>query len=652
MGDASIPAVAIDLDLNDAPADHVLRSKRLQIQEQMATALTRELGAVAQAGRAPAVPALPRPEDPPEPPAKTTAVPPVTILALLLEWHAEDCLASRLALFAPATIVRWREAVVAALADRPTAPSSRVALVPASPPTATTDRLEAVAASGSPSGPTSEPMRLARLVALAAEWAPYRPPASQLHAVLADGSTPLGVSAESSEPSLLRDRPPTATEPFERIRDGVTGRIATEETPERQQPVLDAQTAMSDAVAAASLPRRASIETALPFLMLGPLHGVGWLAVAAAVLAESTSRNMPMRSATPLHSRSCRHLNAAGVAHRASSRPLHSLPELAAPPAGAALAQAERALGDGLSALDAVIADALVRGHDRNVPLLLVAAPPGLALVDPQGLFLVALGLTWGDVLPAARAAAATLLVDPSLPPAICTEIDVAGLIFAMPGMPTRGERWDVLVGPGAWRGLTNAAAECRHAIGRAAARWAPAQEEARGMLAAMGPDRALAPGLDFGALDRTVTLAAALALGDICWRLMLSIGTPGPSPNHALASSGSVILRQPSSPRANGSKSSFRSVRARAILRLPVCSLTSMPCHGSGLADCPLGSADRCRRSRTRPNPRRCATFAYGSAPSTGPSRRRSSARMPSQENYPAGHCRRVQLRPSMPAL
>ena len=524
LGDEWIDAVAVDLELDAALTDRVPRSGIPHLRARMTTALTHALGrTVAEQGKAPAA-SSPRVQAGSRPgaPAEEALPARATIFALLQRWHAEGCLAGRLALFAPVTIKRCCEAVVAALEDRAPAPSSREVSAQASLGVALIPPPDGVAALDLGATPINEATRLAMLVALAMHWAPFRPPPLQVDALLAGSSTPSNVLSESGGQSSWRHQVRLPAERFEeKSTDGFATRIASQATSERNEALVDAQTAATGAgPATASLPGRVSIEIALPFLMLGSLHRVGWLSAAAAVLAESSESQHAHAFGYAL---ALKALPPPGRGWRRAPREL-SAAALAAgltePPQGAGLAKTERTLSDRLSALDAVIADALVRGHDPSVPLLLVAAPPGIALVDPEGLFPVALGLACDDVMPAALAAAAPLLVDPSLPPTICTEIDAAGLVFAVPGMPTRGERWEVLAGPGAWRGITNASAGRRFAVGKAAARWARSQDDARDMLAALGPGRQLAPGLEFGVLDRTVTLAAAMALGDICWRL------------------------------------------------------------------------------------------------------------------------------------
>jgi hypothetical protein len=568
LGDERIDAVAVDLEFDAVQSGRAVRFGIPHVRAQLTTALARALGnTVADRERARAASRLGGTQaSRADAPAEEALAAPAIILALLRDWHAEGCLAGRLALFAPVTIKRWREAVVRALEGRSPAPFSREASVQASLDPALIHPPNGVAARDFGSGPINEATRLAMLVALAAQWAPFRPPPSQLDALLADSSTPLNVLSESGGPPSWRHRARPPTERFEETsRDSPATQIALQATSERSQPLVDAQGAAAGAGAAAeSFPSHASIEIALPFLMLGSLHRVGWLSAAAAVLAESSESQhalafgyaLALKALPPPERgwrRAPREIAAASLAAG-----------LTGPPQGAGLAKAERALGEGFSALDAVIADALVRGHDRNVPLLLVAAPPGVALVDPQGMFPVALGPEWNDVMPAALAAGTPLLVDPSLPPAVGAEIDAAGLVFASPGMPTRGEPWDVIFGPGSWRGISNATAELRPAVSNAAARWAHSQGEAREMLSALGPGRPLAPGLEFGALDRTVTLAAAMALGDICWRLAaidhdawvepeprLGLERFGDLPATVIAAPGGIEVKLPLGPRA-----------------------------------------------------------------------------------------------------
>jgi hypothetical protein len=517
-GDEQFGTIQVALTLDGALADRVVPFARPQLRAQLATALERAtVEALAE---------QPRPRAPAEPTAvgheaiaqaatvEAELGAPRRLLALLLAWHGEGCLVQRLRLLPEATMARWLQGTASALDALPAAPDSqdRARHTDIAPSLQHQARNDAVPPAGLPVAGA----RLMALIELAARCSPFRPPASQV------------ASLRVATPSSSGSNSATIDAPLEGAgtNAAATDNLATPHYAADTPGATDPETADTPPTLAApiplsrALPQRCAIHTALPFLTLGPLGRIGWLATAGALLANKDKgihahalgyalalKMLPVPERGWRHAPE--HLSAAAFAAG-----------LAEPPPGGSLARMQRTLGQDFPGLDAVLADALVRGHDRRAPLILTPAPPGIALVEPEGQFPLALGTGWRDLKPVALAAAVPLLMDATLPSEICAEIDAAGLAFVAQGTPTRGENWHRITGRGSWRGITNVAPEQRAALIETEARHRQVAEGVRLMLKALGPDRPLARGLESGALDRSVTLAAALALGEICWQL------------------------------------------------------------------------------------------------------------------------------------
>ena len=309
--------------------------------------------------------------------------------------------------------------------------------------------------------------------------------------------------------------------------------------------------------ASTSSPRRedwsAKVDCALPFLLLAPLARLGYFAVLEAVLeAAGMSADAP--------------LFAAALAYKVLAPPQRgwqrspssmlaaaALAGLQNPISEDSLTSFARRIASHTAALDIVLADALIAGHTPGAPVILL---PGFLTLDAEGCF----PISWADdpapVLK--RLAPSIVLIPPeTADPALLRDLDAAGIVFVTEVRPTRNEHWQRI--GASW---TNSTAPPNEPLRRAARELTPAIEEARafanelvtartGIIHASSPEpvtgnispaRMLTHGgsteprpsgsgqaWKLPLLERSLTLAAAVALGMISWKLWRSRGRTTP---------------------------------------------------------------------------------------------------------------------------
>jgi hypothetical protein len=276
------------------------------------------------------------------------------------------------------------------------------------------------------------------------------------------------------------------------------------------------------------------VESALPFLLLGPLARIGYLdAVAAVFQAAHASEQLP--------------LFALSLAYKVLAPPargwLRATPTLAsaaafgllteAPP-DAMLAAMARNVSEQFSPLDAVIATTLIDGHRPGAPLLLTATGPQtgrLLLSDVDGAFPISSAPAVNSLLPhLQRVLHEIVLVSASAAsPETLAALDGAKVRFVTDAAPCRNENWRAVRGrPGEawWSNDPLAADERLAAAGRLLA---PAAEEADAFWQAIGAARPSVPRAADESCDNTLTLAAGLALGSIAWELWRQRETTSP---------------------------------------------------------------------------------------------------------------------------
>jgi len=274
------------------------------------------------------------------------------------------------------------------------------------------------------------------------------------------------------------------------------------------------QTPLAASVVRAAPGYEARVSHALPFLLLGPLHRIGWLDVLHTTLAGAKlEQSLPILASAlatrvlPEPERGWRRspaaLQAAAMfAGDAEPRPDDELVSLA------------RVAAPLMPAMDAVIRRSLLDGRARGDTLLVTAVAGWHLVVDPPGVFLVA-HAAQADALaaPALEANAPLFIPESDADSELLAALDTAGVTFVTPARPVRGERWMAIPGTRAPRLYSN----------RPVQRIVPPPDDlascARETWRAF-EDRPLPGRPAERAFDRSLSLAASLALGTIAWEL------------------------------------------------------------------------------------------------------------------------------------
>lgn len=274
------------------------------------------------------------------------------------------------------------------------------------------------------------------------------------------------------------------------------------------------------------------LESALPFLLLGPLHQIGYLdAIPAALdgagLAESAHLLATVLAYTVLGpvGRGWRRTPSDQVAAAAFA----GLPE----PAGApALMSFARQAGPALQVLNAVLARSLAAGHNSGQPLLLTVVPAsnggGLVLADGEGVFPIVWGDQPGQVVDAWRASSSPLVLvgSSAATPDILTALARAGIRFVVQVPPTRREPWRRLAPYRLW---TNDEGSAVQRLASQALILPSSIDRLDEVIAKLAGERPAVPLAAGALLTRALTLAAAVSLGTIAWRLWKDRESPDP---------------------------------------------------------------------------------------------------------------------------
>ncbi|WP_406301770.1 hypothetical protein OHA61_04300 [Streptomyces sp. NBC_00885] len=275
------------------------------------------------------------------------------------------------------------------------------------------------------------------------------------------------------------------------------------------------------------------IDRVLPFLLLPPLHDRGYLEAAAAVLSGGGAQ-APDGAAfaaclahkvlpPPAHGwlRSPQDTHAVAV-FAGTTTTGHAAPDISA-------LDLERHLGPLLALLDSRLGLQTAQGHTATSPLLLRAVAPGrLLLLDVDGLYPVWDATKPAELLRPWELAGTPLVLLPSQPDApaaggLTLALDALGIGFVTDLPPARGEQLSRVPAPRRCWTNTGARLPFRSApddalVGAArrltyeasrAARFTEALVELRPAVRGQAP-----------AVERTVTLAAAVALADLSWKL------------------------------------------------------------------------------------------------------------------------------------
>ncbi len=269
-----------------------------------------------------------------------------------------------------------------------------------------------------------------------------------------------------------------------------------------------------------------AVSSALPFLLLGPLSRIGYLDVLAATLEAAG-----LAQAAPLF--------AQALAYKVLVPPERGWRRRQADVAAATvftgqtdpldaseLTDFARQISPYLSPLDAVLRESLIDGHNPDSPLLIhglgTAAEGGLLLVDAEGIFPIAWTADLDGLMPTLARFGETALLVPlaTVDAAPLARLHAAGFRFITDAPPTRHETWRALRQPPDYRFWTNDGTTPEHRLIALASHLAVAEEETATLWQALAVQRPSVPLASEQALDRSLSLAAAAALGTIAWML------------------------------------------------------------------------------------------------------------------------------------
>jgi hypothetical protein len=266
------------------------------------------------------------------------------------------------------------------------------------------------------------------------------------------------------------------------------------------------------------------VASALPFLMLGPLSRTGYLQTLGAVFEAAD-----LLPALPVL--------AAAMTRKVLAPPQRGWFRSAqAQQVGAAFAGLREAPPDPLiadvahqllpllSPLDATVAKVLTSGHAKEGTLVLQAVPQngeaGWLLWDEEGMFAIA----WAECIErlfgriAEMGGPLLLVPQAAVVPGLLTSLDEGGCRFVTDAPPARAETWRALF-PGTGRAWTNEHALVTPLINEVAARLPDAGAASAAVWAGFA-ERTLLAGAAIAPLERSLALAASLALGTLGWSL------------------------------------------------------------------------------------------------------------------------------------
>ena len=328
------------------------------------------------------------------------------------------------------------------------------------------------------------------------------------------------------EPSPAPAPDPLAGEAVPGQRDGWT----------RSAPQIQPQSAAA-ALAEPERPRypgpgqaaawEAKIDCALPFLLLGPLARLGYIAALAAVLegAELTDEAPNFGAALAY-----KVLDPPERGWRRSSASVLAAGTFAGsrdPVTEEALVDFSRRVAPHLNALDLVLAEAVIAGHTAGEPVVLRHICPEadgaeLLLVDTPGSFPIATTSGVEPLLPLLQRLASPVVIvsREAAAPLLLSDLDRAGLTFVSEVPPTRHERWQRVQQGTARLGWTNSSAPASQPVVGAARKIAETCDEAADLWQQLALARPAVVRAHSAEFDRSVTHAAAVASGVIAWEL------------------------------------------------------------------------------------------------------------------------------------
>jgi hypothetical protein len=296
---------------------------------------------------------------------------------------------------------------------------------------------------------------------------------------------------------------------------------ASEAAPDAQAPIVSGRRR------ALGTPRSRGdvhVASALPFLLLGPLSRVGYLASLAAVFdAAHIGAHLPA-FATALAYKVLPPPERGWRRAPASMTAATTFAALDEPPAEAELNGLDRLLAPPhVELLSATLARSLIAGHLPGTPLALTTASAGLVLADAAGSFPIAWGAAdLSALLPILSSLGGETVV---VPRAVATrerlqEMDARNVRFVTDAPPTRDELWRAIGRSTDRRWWTNDGATTDAALTRRAADGVGAADDMTSLWRALADERPSLALSSNSAVETAITLAAGVALATIAWLL------------------------------------------------------------------------------------------------------------------------------------
>ena len=433
-----------------------------------------------------------------------------SVLSVLLSWQRQGALQTQLLSFSPASLASWHDSLL----QMP-----------------------------SRSGPPPDESVCVGVLSLAAELAamPLPLPAGRISSLIrrislmVSAAQRFGLSpgdallAKALQAHRAFDMPMDEAPNISSV-DDTRGQVQPADTWQYEQPAASQQ---RPAARTAPIPARRQLRaqfdikvaSALPFLLLGPLSRTGYLQTLSAVFeAAQLLPELPCfavalarKVLAPPQRGWFRNADAVTAA-AAFAGQVESPPD-------AQIAELARRISPQVSPLDAVVANVLTEGHTRGRPLILQTAPlngeAGWLLCEEEGLFPIAWAERIERLYPQLAALGGELLLVPeaALSTDLLDRLDDAGFRFITDASPARGRSWRALH-KGSLRTWSNDREASPGPLTSAAERLESAGTASQALWRALTVER---PGLPFGGepnLERSLALAAALALGTIAWTL------------------------------------------------------------------------------------------------------------------------------------
>lgn len=279
------------------------------------------------------------------------------------------------------------------------------------------------------------------------------------------------------------------------------------------------------------------VESVLPFLLLGPLRDSSWLATLDAMLRAA---RMPDTASALAFALALKSLPppARGWHHKQSEldcAALFSGTRHAA--SGAQIEVVSRQIASHLGPLNGAVASSLLGGHSEDWPFIVAGHAGRVALFELQGLSPLTIANTADELISRLGGERLTCFVTrEQATPALLQKLNAANWQFIAIGEPARGESWDSCISTRGTRALTNIPRSQRD-------RWRlriddciDASERTNAVLHALIEARPLSATASASSLNDSMSLAAALALGEIGWRLAQSDWKSWADPDPVLA--------------------------------------------------------------------------------------------------------------------